>query len=106
METLDYDLVILGTGIAGMCAAIHASEASKNSIRIALVSKLHAMRSHSVAAEGGISGVLYPEGGDTQDMHAYDTIKGSDFLADQDAVELLAKSAPREIRFFEHIGVP
>jgi succinate dehydrogenase / fumarate reductase, flavoprotein subunit len=107
MELLDYDVVILGTGIAGMTAAIHASEASNGKVRIALISKIHAMRSHSVSAEGGISGVLYPEENkDSEELHAYDTIKGSDYLADQDAVEILAKNAPHEIRFFDHIGVP
>lgn len=107
MELLDFDVVILGSGIAGLGAAIHASRSSKESLRIALVSKLHVMRSHSVAAEGGISGVLYPEANkDSQDLHAYDTIKGSDYLADQDAVEVLVKKAPEEIKFLDHIGVP
>jgi succinate dehydrogenase / fumarate reductase flavoprotein subunit len=107
MEVLNYDLVILGTGIAGMTAAIHASRQDP-SLKIALVSKLHAMRSHSVSAEGGISGVLYPfsEGGDSTALHAYDSVKGSDFLADQNAVELLVNRAPEEIRFLEHLGVP
>ncbi len=108
MEMLDYDLLVLGTGVAGMTATIHASVASNRKLRIAMISKIHAMRSHSVAAEGGISGVLYPESsvGDSFKLHAYDTIKGSDYLADQDAVELLVKGAPNEIRFFEHLGVP
>ena len=107
MELLDYDIVILGSGIAGLTAAIHASHRSKGRLRIALVSKLHVMRSHSVAAEGGISGVLYPkENKDSEDLHAYDTVKGSDYLADQNAVEILVKGAPEEIKFFDHIGVP
>ncbi len=107
MELLDYDVVVLGSGIAGLTAAIHASRRSKGALSIAVVSKLHVMRSHSVAAEGGISGVLYPEvNKDSQKLHAYDTIKGSDYLADQDAVEVLVKKAPDEIRFLDHIGVP
>lgn len=107
MEIFDYDIVIIGSGIAGMSAAIHASKSSKKGTRIAIISKLHAMRSHSVAAEGGISGVLYPgQNNDSYDLHAFDTVKGSDYLADQDAVEILVKNAPKEIRFFEHIGVP
>ncbi len=107
MEILDYDLVILGSGIGGMTAAIHASRKSSARLSICIVTKLHAMRSHSVSAEGGISGVLYPgKSDDTFDLHAYDTIKGSDYLADQDAVEILAKNAPGEIKFFDHIGVP
>lgn len=105
METLDFDLIILGSGIAGLTAAIHATTA-KNDLKIAIITKLHAMRSHSVAAEGGISGVLYPEDtNDSFDLHAYDTIKGSDYLADQDAVELLVNNAPTEVKFFDHIGV-
>lgn len=106
MERLDYDIIVIGSGIAGFTAAIHAANASRD-LRIAMISKLHAMRSHSVSAEGGISGVLYPERNkDSFQLHAYDTIKGSDFLADQDAVELLVKNAPNEIRFLEHLGVP
>ncbi len=106
MEIFEYDLLILGSGIAGFTTAIHALEQNKN-LKIAVISKLHAMRSHSVSAEGGISGVLYPENKfDSETLHAYDTIKGSDYLADQDAVEILVKNAPKEIRFFEHLGVP
>lgn len=106
MKTFDYDLIVFGSGIAGFKAAIHASESGKN-LRICIISKLHAMRSHSVSAEGGISGVLYPEiSNDTKDLHAHDTIKGSDYLADQDAVELLAERAPDEIKYLDHIGVP
>lgn len=106
MEVLDYDIVIIGSGIAGFKAAIHAAEKNKN-LRICLLSKLHAMRSHSVSAEGGISGVLYPElNKDSIDLHAYDTVKGSDYLADQDAVEILVKNAPQEIKHLEHLGVP
>ncbi len=106
MEVLDYDAVILGSGLGGLTTAIHASLKGKKKIRIAVVTKLHAMRSHSVSAEGGISGVLYPDAtNDTVELHAYDTVKGSDFLADQDAVEILANSAADEIRFYDHIGV-
>ncbi len=107
METLKYDLIILGSGLAGLSAAIHASTISKGKIKIAIVTKLHAMRSHSVSAEGGLSGVLYgKDNKDSLTLHAYDTIKGSDYLADQDAVEVLVNGAPQEIKFYEHLGVP
>ena len=106
MKKLDYDLIVFGSGIAGFKAAIHASERER-SLKICVISKLHAMRSHSVSAEGGISGVLYPEvNKDSKELHAYDTIKGSDYLADQDAVELLAERAPNEIKYLDRIGVP
>jgi len=86
---------------------LEASLVSDGRLRIAVVNKLHAVRSHSVAAEGGISGVLYlKETGDSFDLHAYDTAKGSDFLADQDAVEVLVRLAPEEIRLFDHLGTP
>ncbi len=107
MQTRDFDVVVIGSGIAGMTTALHAELESSEKLSVALISKIHAMRSHSVAAEGGISGVLYPvENKDSEHLHAYDTIKGSDYLADQDAVEILVKNAPKEIKFFEHLGVP
>jgi succinate dehydrogenase / fumarate reductase flavoprotein subunit len=102
-----YDIIVLGSGLAGMRAALEASLASKGKLRIAIVTKLHAMRSHSVSAEGGISGVLHEtEKNDSEELHAFDTIKGSAYLADQDAVELLVSEAPGEIRLFGHLGVP
>ncbi|MDT7895430.1 MAG: succinate dehydrogenase/fumarate reductase flavoprotein subunit [Desulfurococcales archaeon] len=107
VEVLRYDVLIIGSGLAGLRAAFQAALTSKSRLRIAVISKLHAMRSHSVSAEGGISGVLYPkENNDSIELHAYDTVKGSDFLADQDAVEILVKLAPEEIKFFEHLGTP
>ena len=107
MEFLDYDIVIVGSGLAGMRAALQAARASNGKARIAMISKLHAMRSHSVSAEGGISGVLYPgEHGDSEELHGYDTAKGGDFLGDQDAIELLVKHAPEEIQLFDRLGVP
>lgn len=88
-----------------MRAALQAARVSNGELRIALISKLHAMRSHSVSAEGGISGVLYP-GEDMVDLHGFDTAKGGDYLGDQESIELLVKEAPSEIRFFDHLGVP
>ena len=107
LEVHPYDLVIVGSGLAGMRAALAASHLSEGKLRIALVSKLHAMRSHSVSAEGGISGVLYPgQADDSADLHGFDTVKGGDYLGDQPAIETLVAEAPKEIRFFDHLGVP
>ncbi|MEL9991872.1 MAG: succinate dehydrogenase/fumarate reductase flavoprotein subunit [Thermoproteus sp.] len=105
MEILKHDLLIIGSGIAGLRAAAQAAYTAK--IDIAIISKVQVMRSHSVSAEGGMSAVLYPDkNNDSLDLHAYDTIKGSDYLADQDAVELLVRMAPLEVRYLERIGVP
>ncbi len=107
IETLQFDVVIVGSGLAGMRAALQAARISEGKSRIALVSKLHAMRSHSISAEGGMSGVLYPgEADDSTELHAFDTVKGGDYLGDQPAIEVLVNEAPREIRFLDHLGTP
>jgi len=85
-ETLTYDVVIIGSGIAGLRAAIEAARVSLGKCSIAVITKVQAMRSHSVSAEGGTAAVLYPDKGDMFESHIYDTIKGSHFLADQDTV--------------------
>ncbi|MGC8709555.1 MAG: succinate dehydrogenase/fumarate reductase flavoprotein subunit [Thermoplasmata archaeon] len=103
MEKIEADLLILGAGLAGLRAAISAAETDKN-IKIAVISKLFFLRSHSVAAEGGTAAVLYE--GDSYDLHAYDTIKGSDYLADQDAVEIFVRTMPKEILDLDHWGCP
>jgi succinate dehydrogenase / fumarate reductase flavoprotein subunit len=97
-----YDVVIIGGGIAGLCTALRASEDSK----VAVISKVNVTRSHSVAAQGGIAASLGNEEEDHWEWHMYDTVKGSDFLADQDAVEVLAWEAPSAIYSLEHLGVP
>jgi len=101
-----HKVIVVGGGLAGMRAAIAVDE---NNTNVALVSKIYPVRSHSGAAQGGINGALCnnPKGcHDTCERHGYDTIKGSDFLADQKAAMLLTKEAPIRIRELEHWGCP
>src|SRR5688500_19292189 len=91
MTTIAHDVLIIGSGLAGLRAAISAAAVDRK-LTIAVISKVQVMRSHSVSAEGGTAAVLYEEEGDNQEAHIYDTIKGSDFLADQDVAELLVYS--------------
>ena len=105
-ETITHDVLIIGSGIAGLRAAIEASRASNGKLSIGVVSKVHAMRSHSVCAQGGTGAVLHTDRGDSLEAHIFDTIKGSDYLADQDAVERLVSLAPSEIYQLEHWGMP
>ena len=104
-NTIEHDLLIVGSGLAGLRAAIQAAKTSSK-IKIAVISKLQVMRSHSVSAEGGTAAVLFPEEGDSLESHVYDTVKGSDFLADQDVVERLVHEMPSEIYQLEHWGMP
>lgn len=105
VNSLEYDLIICGSGLAGLRAAI-AAASKNNKIKIAIVSKLQVMRSHSVSAEGGTAAVLFEDEGDTIESHIYDTVKGSDFLADQDVAELLCNQMPREVYQLDHWGMP
>jgi len=93
-EVIESDVVIIGSGLAGLRAAIEAARRSNDKLNVSVVTKVHAMRSHSVAYAGGTGAVLYPDEGDSFDLHAYDTIKGAAWLADQDAVELFVRLAP------------
>ncbi|HEX2396698.1 MAG TPA: FAD-binding protein [Solirubrobacteraceae bacterium] len=95
-----HDVLIIGAGLAGQRAALAAAEAGAT---VAIVSKVHPVRSHSNAAAGGINAALNPE--DTWESHAFDTVKGSDYLADQDAIEIMCRAAPDEIIQLEHLGV-
>ena len=95
--------MIVGAGIAGLRAAIAAAEKSKG-IDIAVISKVYPTRSHSVCAQGGTAAVMRE--GDSLEMHAWDTVKGSDFLADQDVVEFFVKKNAEEIVRLEHWGMP
>jgi fumarate reductase flavoprotein subunit len=103
MDIIEHDVVIVGGGAAGLRAAIAAVETSDR-LRVALVSKVYPMRSHTVSAEGGAAAALSPN--DSLDGHAFDTIKGSDFLADQDVVEAFVAQAPNELIQMEHWGCP
>jgi succinate dehydrogenase / fumarate reductase flavoprotein subunit len=106
VETLKHDIVIVGSGLAGLRAAIEAARTSGGKADIAVLTKVQAMRSHSVSAEGGTAAVLYPELGDSIESHCFDTVKGSDYLADQDAVERFVNEMPKEIYQLEHWGMP
>lgn len=98
----EYDVVIVGAGLAGLRAAIELGEDT----RVAVLSKVFATRSHSGAAQGGIGAALGNEEEDSWEWHAFDTVKGSDYLGDQEAIEIMARDAPRTIIELEHLGVP
>ena len=97
-----FDVVIVGAGLAGLRAAIELGETAN----VAVISKVFATRSHSGAAQGGIGAALGNEEEDSWEWHMFDTVKGSDYLGDQDAIETMAKDAPRTIFELEHLGVP
>jgi fumarate reductase flavoprotein subunit len=103
METLTSDVVIVGAGGAGLRAAIALAEAAPK-LRIALISKVYPMRSHTCAAEGGAAGVIKPD--DSFDFHFHDTVGGGDWLSDQDCVEYFIHEAPKELLQLEHWGCP
>ena len=94
-----YDAIIVGAGLAGNAAARELQKAGK---KVAVITKLHPLRSHSGAAQGGINAAFSEK--DSTELHMYDTIKGSDYLADQDAVELMCNKAPETIRWAERKG--
>jgi succinate dehydrogenase / fumarate reductase flavoprotein subunit len=106
VREIKHDLVILGTGLAGLRAAVEASRVSQGKVDIGMISKVQLMRAHSVCAEGGTAAVMREEDGDSTELHAWDTIKGSDFLADQDVVELFVNEMPKEIIQLDHWGIP
>ena len=103
MEKYTHDLIIVGAGLAGLRAAVAAAQ-TNNKLDIAVLSKHHPLRSHSVCAQGGTGAAMREK--DSFDLHAYDTVKGADFLADQDTVEFFVKQAPKEIVLTEHWGCP
>src|SRR5215210_2003363 len=95
-----HDVLVIGAGLAGQRAALAAAEEGAS---VGIMSKVHPVRSHSNAAQGGINAALNPE--DSWESHAFDTIKGSDYLGDQDAVEIMCREAPEELLRLEHMGV-
>ena len=101
-----HDVIVVGGGLAGLRAAI---ELNRHNVKVAIISKVHPIRSHSIAAQGGINAPLgnHPRGGyDNWEKHAFDTVKGSDYLADQDAVIRMTKDAAERIYEMEHWGCP
>lgn len=103
MDVASHDVLLVGGGAAGLRAAIAVAEFNP-ALRVAVVSKVYPMRSHTVSAEGGAAGVVKPD--DSLDEHAYDTISGGDWLCDQDAVEAFVREAPQELLRLEHWGCP
>ena len=95
-----HDVLIIGAGLAGQRAALAAARAGAT---VAIMSKVHPVRSHSNAAAGGINAALNPD--DSWESHAFDTVKGSDYLGDQDAIEIMCREAPDEVLWLEHHGV-
>ena len=98
-----YDVVVVGAGGSGLRAALGASQAG---LKTACVTKVFPTRSHTVAAQGGISASLGNMGEDDWRWHMYDTVKGSDWLGDQDAIEYMCKEAVHAVVELEHYGVP
>ncbi|MGA9378022.1 MAG: FAD-dependent oxidoreductase, partial [Phormidium sp.] len=102
---LEHDVIIIGGGLAGCRAAVEIARTDPK-LNVAVIAKTHPIRSHSVAAQGGIAATLNNvDLEDTWKAHAFDTVKGSDYLADQDAVELLTREAPDVLIDLEHMGV-
>ena len=102
-ETHDYDVVVVGAGGAGLRATLGMAE---QGLKTACVTKVFPTRSHTVAAQGGIAASLSNMGPDHWQWHMYDTVKGSDWLGDTDAMEYLAREAPKAVYELEHYGVP
>src|SRR5437870_6867500 len=103
IEDHTYDVVVVGAGGSGLRAVVGCSEAG---LRTACISKVFPTRSHTVAAQGGVAAALGNNGEDDWRWHMYDTVKGSDWLGDQDAIEYLCKNAPEAVLELEHFGVP
>ena len=102
---LSYDVLIVGAGGAGLMAALEASKAKD--VKVAVITKVYPTRSHTGAAQGGINAALANvDPSDNPEVHTFDTVKGSDYLGDQDAIEFMCQEAPKRIYELEHLGVP
>lgn len=106
IEVVTHDVLIFGTGLAGFRAALEVSQSTKDAMNVGLISKQQIQRPHSVCAEGGSAAVLREDQGDNFDVHAWDTVKGADFLGDQDVIYRFVERAPKEIHFLDHLGMP
>jgi succinate dehydrogenase / fumarate reductase flavoprotein subunit len=98
---IQHDVIVIGGGLAGMRAAVQAAEGGAD---VAIISKMHPVRSHSGAAQGGINAALGNREEDSPEAHTFDTVKGSDYLGDQDAVAAMCEDAPKQIIWLEHRG--
>ena len=94
-------MLIVGAGLAGLRAAIAAADAGAD---VALITKVHPVRSHTCCAQGGINGALGDD--DSWEAHMFDTVKGADYLGDQDAIEIMTREAPHDLIELEHMGCP
>src|SRR6185437_3801877 len=104
LATYTFDTVIIGGGGAGLRASL---ELAQSGLNIAVISKVFPTRSHTVSAQGGINAALgNTDGDDDWRWHMYDTVTGSDFLGDQDAIEYMCREAPQTIYELEHMGLP
>jgi len=97
-----HEVLIVGGGGAGLMAALYASEGADT----AVLTKLHPVRSHTGAAQGGVGAALGSEEEDRPEWHTYDTVKGSDFLGDQDAIQFMCEEAVPTVYELEHMGLP
>ena len=101
-EFHQYDVLVVGAGGAGLMAALYASKGTST----AVITKLYPTRSHTGTAQGGVGAALGNEGEDHPEWHTYDTVKGSDYLGDQDAIEFMCQEAVQTVYELEHMGLP
>ena len=102
MKTHQYEVLIVGAGGAGLMAALYASKGAST----AVLSKLYPTRSHTGAAQGGVGAALGNAEEDRPEWHTFDTVKGSDYLGDQDTIEFMCEAAPQVVYELEHMGLP